>query len=455
MSVTVRFAPSPTGFLHIGGARTALFNYLFARHHGGKFLLRIEDTDRARSTQQAIQAILDGLHWLGLQYDGDAVLQTANQARHQQVANQLLASGNAYFCYTDSEELEYLRKQAESQGKVFRFESPWRDKVQSQQSAVKPVIRLKANKQGSTTISDLVQGTVTVANSELDDMVLLRSDGTPTYMFAVVVDDHDMQISHIIRGNDHFTNSFRQKIIYQSLDWQVPHFAHIPLIHGCDGSKMSKRHGATSVIDYKNMGYLPEAMRNYLLRLGWSHNNDEIISDQQAIAWFGLENIGKSPSRFDFDKLNHLNQHYLRQDCNLFAKLQPFLHKQPQNQDADRIKQALNVVKEKSVLLTDLAKIVEVYYADYRGHISDSDSLLLNKDIIVAIRQNLAKIEVWQLDNIRQVINDFCQQNKLKLKDCGIPLRIALTYSSVSAGGIFDIINILGKDLVLTRLQQC
>jgi glutamyl-tRNA synthetase len=309
MKIITRFAPSPTGFLHIGGARTALFNYLFAKNNGGEFLLRVEDTDQKRSTNEAVDAILEGMDWLGLKHDGEIVFQSKNIDRHKQVALELLEKGEAYYCYTSAQELEEMRNEAEKKGEVFKFKSPWRDKTPSQKTDVKPVIRIKSPKQGETIINDLVQGEVRVANSELDDLVLLRSDETPTYMLAVVVDDHDMEISHVIRGDDHLTNAFRQKIIFDAMGWKAPEFAHIPLIHGSDGAKMSKRHGATSVMEYKAMGYLPEALRNYLLRLGWSHGNEEIISDAQAIEWFGLDHVGKSPSRFDFAKLDNLNKH--------------------------------------------------------------------------------------------------------------------------------------------------
>ena len=347
MSVVVRFAPSPTGYLHIGGARTALFNYLFAKNNSGKFLLRIEDTDKERSTTQAIDAILQGLDWLGLKHDGNYILQSKNIARHAEIANQLLEKNQAYLCYTSAEELEEMRQNAEKNGQVFRFKSPWRNKTLSQSSSVKPVIRLKAPLEGSTIIEDLVQGKTEVKNNELDDLVLLRSDGSPTYMLAVVVDDHDMEISHIIRGDDHFTNGFRQKIIYQAMGWNIPQFAHIPLIHGADGAKMSKRHGATSVIEYKNLGYVPEALRNYLLRLGWSHGNDEIISDEQAIALFNLTSIGKSPSRFDFAKLNHLNKHYIKNKSNddLIVLVNDYLKQKTSSENHQKFSKIINFLQ--------------------------------------------------------------------------------------------------------------
>src|SRR5713101_2711288 len=313
MSFVVRFAPSPTGFLHIGGARTALFNWLFARHHGGKFLLRIEDTDHARSTPEAVAAIVEGLDWLGLSWDGEIVYQSARAARHAEVARQLLAAGRAYRCYCTPTELDAMRERARAEKRSVRYDGTWRDRDPSEAPpGVPPVIRLKAPQQGSTTIRDHVQGEVTVANTELDDLIILRADGTPTYNFSVVVDDHDMGITHVIRGDDHLNNAFRQKQIYDALGWEVPEFAHLPLIHGPDGAKLSKRHGALGVEAYRDLGYLPEGLRNYLLRLGWSHGDDEIIATEQAIEWFDIDAVGRAPARFDFAKLDNLNGHYIR-----------------------------------------------------------------------------------------------------------------------------------------------
>src|SRR5690348_769388 len=314
MSVTVRFAPSPTGFLHIGGARTALFNWLFARHHGGKFLLRIEDTDRARSTKQAVDAIIDGLQWLGLQWDGEIVMQSARAQRHAALARQLLAESKAYYCYCTPQELEAMREKARAEGRSVRYDGTWRDRDPKEAPpGIPPVIRLKAPQTGETVIEDRVQGRVTVANEQLDDLIILRADGTPTYNLSVVVDDHDMAITHVIRGDDHFNNAFRQTQIYRALGWDVPVFAHVPLIHGPDGAKLSKRHGALGVDAYRDMGYLPEALRNYLLRLGWAHGDAEIISADEAIQWFDLAGVGRSPARFDFAKLGSLNGHYIRE----------------------------------------------------------------------------------------------------------------------------------------------
>ena len=313
MSVITRFAPSPTGFLHIGGARTALFNWLYARHHGGKFVLRVEDTDRARSTEAAVRAILDGLEWLGLDWDGETVFQSRRVERHAEVASHLLEAGHAYRCYCTPEELTEMRAAARAEGRAALYDGRWRERDPAEApDGVAPTVRLKAPRDGETVINDLVQGTVTVANAQLDDMVLLRGDGTPTYMLSVVVDDHDIEISHVIRGDDHLTNAARQSQLYAALEWTTPVFAHVPLIHGADGARLSKRHGALGVEAYRDMGYLPEALRNYLLRLGWSHGDDEIISTSQAVAWFGLDAVGRSPARFDLTRLESLNGHYIR-----------------------------------------------------------------------------------------------------------------------------------------------
>ncbi|MEO7825851.1 MAG: glutamate--tRNA ligase, partial [Allosphingosinicella sp.] len=309
--VVTRFAPSPTGFLHIGGARTALFNWLFARHHNGRFLLRIEDTDKARSTQAAIDAIVEGMRWLGLDWDGPEYYQSHFAVRHAAVANEMLARGHAYRCHMTAEELAAGRERAQSERRPYRVESPWRDRDEPSDSPY--VIRMKAPRAGETVIEDRVQGRVVVQNSELDDMVLLRSDSTPTYMLAVVVDDHDMGVTHVVRGDDHLNNAFRQLGIVRAMGWPEPVYAHVPLIHGQDGAKMSKRHGATGVMDYHALGFLPEALSNYLLRLGWGHGDEEIISREDAVRWFDLDHVGKSPSRFDTKKLENLNGHYIRE----------------------------------------------------------------------------------------------------------------------------------------------
>lgn len=458
MSVTVRFAPSPTGYLHIGGARTALFNYLFAKHNNGKFLLRIEDTDKDRSSIQAIDAILQGLDWLELKYDGDYVLQSNNLNRHREVVNKLLTEEKAYYCYTSTEELEEMRKNAEKKGEVFRFQSEWRNKSKSQSSTVKPVVRIKSANEGESIINDLVRGEVRVKNSEIDDLVLLRSDETPTYMLAVVVDDFDMNITHVIRGEDHLTNAFRQKIIYEACNWKAPEFAHIPLIHGADGAKMSKRHGATSVIEYKNMGYLPEAVRNYLLRLGWSYGDLEIISDSQAIELFNIENIGKSPSRFDFDKLNHLNKNYLKNknSSELLSLVLNFLNKKFSDDETKKILKVINFTKEKFETVLQLANSCEIYCDHYLQTISETDIKIVidKKNLLKDIVEIIAKIEVWNHDSIKDYFNKFALENNLKIKDFGLALRIALTFSSASAVGIFDVVEILGKEQSLKRIEN-
>ena len=477
-SVVTRFAPSPTGYLHIGGARTALFNYLFAKANGGKFLLRIEDTDEKRSSEAAIDAILQGLDWLGLKHDGDYVLQSKNLARHAAVAQELLAAGKAYLCYTAAEELDEMRKAAEKKGEVFRFKSSWRDKTLSQASAVKPVIRIKAPLEGEVIIRDSVQGEVSVSGKELDDLVMLRGDGTPTYMLAVVVDDHDMGITHVIRGDDHFTNAFRQKIIYEAMRWQVPQFAHIPLIHGADGAKMSKRHGATSVIEYQQMGYLPEAMRNYLLRLGWSHGDAEIISDAQAIEWFGLDKVGKSPARFDFVKLNHVNKHYIKEksEAELFdlvfpqsqflrnnvdqdlpeaASLLISLGEKISAQEQEKIIRALKFLKERAETLQDLAKTAIVYCDGFSAPLDEAAQALVaeKKPIINDLHKILVDLKEWNHDAIKLALSGFAEKHSLKIKDFGPVLRVVLTFSASSAGGIFDVIEILGQQETVKRIS--
>lgn len=458
MKYITRFAPSPTGYLHIGGARTALFNYLFAKKNQGKFLLRIEDTDKKRSTKEAVDAILQGLSWLGLKNDDEVVFQSQNIERHKEIAQKLLENDQAYLCYTPAEELAQMRQAAEKQGKVFRFQSPWRDKANSQNSTVKPVVRIKSPMQGENIIEDLVQGKVTVKNEEIDDFIILRSDETPTYMLSCVVDDFDMNISHIIRGDDHLNNAFKQKIIYEAMNWQVPQFAHIPLIHGADGAKMSKRHGATSVIEYKDMGYLPVALRNYLLRLGWSHGDDEIISDENAQKWFNLENIGKSPARFDFAKLAHINKHYIKEKSadELFNLSKELFAKEPNDKEKNRILKAADFIKERSDLLTNLAQNLEVYFDDFSQELSDEEDkiILEKKSLINDLSLLLENLENYDHDSIKEAFNKFAEEKSLKMKDFGPLLRIVLTFSKSSAGGIFAIIEILGKKEVLKRIKQ-
>src|SRR5437763_6554443 len=372
MTVNTRFAPSPTGYLHIGSARTALFNWLYSRHHGGRFLLRIEDTDRQRSTEPAIAAIIDGLQWLGLDWDGDVVYQFARAERHAQVARELVVKGHAYYCYASPAELEAMRAAARAAGQPIRYDGRWRDRDPAEAPAgIKPVIRLKAPQKGETVVQDKVQGEVRVANEQLDDMVLLRSDGTPTYMHSVVVDDHDMGITQVIRGDDHLTNTFRQIQLYDAIGWEKPEFAHIPLIHGPDGSKLSKRHGALGVEAYRDMGYLPEAMRNYLLRLGWAHGDDEIIPTSAAIEWFTLEGIGRSPGRFDVKKLDSVNGHYIREmdDAALTAELVAFVERHhPEQRFTEaaraRLRAAMPVLKSRGKTLIELAEKAQFLYSE-------------------------------------------------------------------------------------------
>ena len=457
MSIVTRFAPSPTGYLHIGGARTALFNYLFAKNMGGKFLLRVEDTDEKRSTKEAIDAILQGLDWLELKHDGDFILQSKNLARHKEIAEKLLEKGQAYLCYTSAEELAELREKAEAKKEVFRFKSEWRDKSQSLSSNVKPVIRIKAPLDGEMVIRDLVQGEIRVKNSELDDLVMLRGDGTPTYMLAVVVDDYDMNVSHIIRGDDHLTNAFRQKVIYEAMGWRVPEFAHIPLIHGPDGAKLSKRHGATSVIEYKEMGYLPEAMRNYLLRLGWSHGDSEIISDAQAVEWFDLNHVGKSPSRFDFAKLKSVNKHYIKEknEAELLKLVAEFFSKKPSTSEEFKIARALKFVKERASVLNELAASLEIYFDNFGAEFDEeSKKIIAEKELLISdLKAVFTNLNDWSHDGIKNSLNEFATEKNIKIKDFGPLLRIILTFSQASAGGIFDVIEILGKSEVERRVD--
>jgi glutamyl-tRNA synthetase len=368
MTVVTRFAPSPTGYLHIGGARTALFNWLYARHHGGRFLLRIEDTDRQRSTQAAIDAIIDGLSWLGLEWDGEVVHQFARAGRHAEVARQLLAEGKAYHCYCTPAELEAMREAQRAAGLTMRYDGRWRDRdPATAPKDVAPVIRLKMPQTGETIVQDKVQGEVRVANEQLDDMVLLRADGTPVYMLSVVVDDHDMEITQVIRGDDHLTNTFRQVQLYDAMGWPKPAFAHVPMIHGPDGAKLSKRHGALGAEAYRDMGYLPEALRNYLLRLGWAHGNDEIISTEQAIAWFGLDGVGRSPARFDLAKLNNLNGHYMRaaESNRLLSLILPRIAKRlgaaPDAEAQARLAAGMEGLKARAETLEQLADNAQFY----------------------------------------------------------------------------------------------
>jgi glutamyl-tRNA synthetase len=462
MSVVTRFAPSPTGYLHIGGARTALFNWLFARHHHGRFLLRIEDTDRARSTSAAIDAIIGGLTWLGLDWDGDVVSQFSRAGRHAEVARRLLDEGNAYLCYASAAELAEMRETARASGRPMRYDGRWRDRdPRTAPQDVAPVVRFRAPTQGKTTIEDLVQGAVTVANDQLDDMVLLRADGTPTYMLAVVVDDHDMAITHVIRGDDHLTNAFRQYHLYLAMGWETPEFAHIPLIHGPDGAKLSKRHGALGVEAYREQGILPEALCNYLLRLGWSHGDDEIISREQAIAWFDLASVGRSPARFDSSKLLNLNGHYLRQadDRRLAELVMTDLHEKYHGQLAEdaeeRVVRGMPGLKERAKTIPELAASATVYAKARPLPIDTKAAAVIREGArnLAALTPVLAQLSDWNAAAIETAIRDFLTVNGLTLRDVAQPLRAALTGSTVSPP-LFDVMEVLGGQETLGRLHD-
>ena len=463
MSVITRFAPSPTGFLHIGGARTALFNWLFARHHGGTFLLRIEDTDRQRSTEAAVEAIFDGLRWLGLDWDGEPLMQFSHAARHAEVARRLLAEGKAYHCFCSPAELEAMRAEQKAKGLSTLYDGRWRDRdPASAPPGVAPVIRLKAPRDGETLLADKVQGEVRVSNEQLDDMVLLRADGTPTYMLSVVVDDHDMGISHVIRGDDHLTNTFRQIQLYRACGWAMPDFAHIPLIHGPDGAKMSKRHGALGVDAYRDMGFLPQALANYLLRLGWSHGDDEIISREDAVKWFNLEAVGRGAARFDFAKLTSVNGHYLRHsdDNALLAAIAPKLTEAAARPLADadrqRLERAMPSLKERAKTILDLAESAAFYVMprpltldpaatrlmDDKGQKSLSDLSLI-----------LAAVQDWRQDILEGVVRSYADANGLKLGQIAQPLRAALTGRAVSPP-LFEVLEILGREESLGRIHD-
>jgi glutamyl-tRNA synthetase len=468
MTVVTRFAPSPTGFLHIGGARTALFNWLYARGRAGKMLLRIEDTDRERSTDAAIDAILDGLTWLGITWDGDAVHQFARADRHREVVEQLLASGHAYRCYATPEELTQMREAARAAGKARLYDGRWRDRDPAEAPAgLKPVIRLKAPLTGETVIEDQVQGRVVWQNEDLDDLVLLRSDGNPTYMLAVVVDDHDMGVTHIIRGDDHLTNAARQTQIYDALGWPVPVMAHIPLIHGPDGSKLSKRHGALGVDAYRALGYLPEALRNYLVRLGWSHGDQEIFSTREMIEFFDLPQIGRSAARFDFVKLESLNGHYMRQadDAALLAEFEralPYIaggaELSARLDDALRatLLRAMPGLKDRAKTLVELLEQSRFIWADRPLPMEDKARALLTPESRALLRGLLPNFEAitdWTAQNTEAAVRAYAESANVKLGSIAQPLRAALT-GRVTSPGIFDVLAVLGKTESLARIRE-
>jgi glutamyl-tRNA synthetase len=458
----LRFAPSPTGMLHIGGARTALFNWLYARHSGGKFLLRIEDTDRERSTPVAVDAILNGMRWMGLDWDGDAIYQFARAPRHREVAEKMLAEGKAYRCYATAEELNEMREAQKAAKQPLRYDGRWRDRQPGPEQEGKPfVVRLRSPQEGETIVHDVVLGDVTFENSTLDDMVLLRSDGTPTYMLAVVVDDADMGVTHVIRGADHLNNAARQIQIITAMGAKVPVYGHLPLINGPDGQKLSKRHGALAVEAYRDMGYLPETMRNYLLRLGWSHGDDEIISTEQAIAWFNFESIGKSAARMDYKKLDNLNGHYIRQtpDDALAATMVAFLGLLTPPQSLSelalaRLKAAMPSLKERAKTLVELNQSAEFLYTDGPRVLDEAAAKLLTPEgraVLAAVLPDLEATD-WSGPALEDAARQHAEARGLKLGQVAQPLRAALT-GKASSPPLFEMLALLGRAESLNRLR--
>ena len=466
--VVTRFAPSPTGYLHIGGARTALFNWAYAKGKGGKMLLRIEDTDRERSTDAAVAAILDGMTWLGLTWDGDAVSQYGRVVRHRQVAEDLLKRGKAYHCYCSPEELGAMRAKAEAEKRPIRYDGTWRDRdPASAPAGVKPVIRFHAPQEGETVINDQAQGRVVIPNKDLDDLIILRSDGNPTYNLSVVVDDHDMGVTHIIRGVDHLTNAARQTQIYLAMDWSVPSMTHVPLIHGPDGAKLSKRHGALGVEAYRAMGYLPAALRNYLARLGWSHGDDEIFSTEQLVEWFELAGVGKSAARFDFAKLENLNGHYMRHtdDGELLEHFLAFLPHVDGGAEMlsaidssmkAKLLNALPGLKERAKTLVELKTSAAYLFVKRPLPIDDKASALLNdegKAALASLLPILSAATDWTAHSLETAVKAHADGQSLKLGKLAQPLRAALTGTSTSPG-IFDVLEVLGREESLARIKD-
>jgi len=465
--IVTRFAPSPTGYLHIGGARTALFNWLFARGRGGKMLLRIEDTDRERSTDAAIAAIIDGLSWLGLDWDGDPISQFARRERHAEVARQLLAAGRAYRCYASPEELQAMRDKARAESRPPRYDGRWRDRDPAEAPpGIEPVIRVRAPQEGETIVDDHVQGRIAFPNKDLDDFVILRSDGTPTYMHAVVVDDHDMGVTHVIRGDDHLTNAARQSVLYEAMGWPIPQWAHIPLIHGPDGAKLSKRHGALGIEAYRAMGYLPGALRNYLARLGWSHGDSEFFSSEQAAAWFDLGAVGRAPARFDVAKLQNVNGHYMRQadDAELLRHLEailPEIEGGPEfaaRLDADLRRRLLGLMpglKERTKTLVELFKSAQFLVSERPIELDEKAAQILD----ATARDRMARLlpvlsdTPWTMADLEAAIRAFADAEGAKLGQVAQPLRAALT-GGASSPPIFDVLVALGRDESLARLAD-
>lgn len=468
-TVITRFAPSPTGFLHIGGARTALFNWLYSRGRGGKMLLRIEDTDRERSTKEAVDAILDSLQWLGLDWDGEPLSQFARVERHREVVQQMVEAGKAYYCYASQDELAEMREKAKAEGRPPRYDGRWRDRDPSEAPpGIKPVVRIKAPVEGETIVDDKVQGLIKFPNKDLDDFVLLRSDGTPTYMLAVVVDDHDMGVTHIIRGDDHLTNAARQTLIFHAMDWDVPVMAHIPLIYGPDGAKLSKRHGAVGAETYRAMGYLPAAMRNYLARLGWSHGDDEIFSTEQLIEWFDIDAIGQSPSRFDFQKLENLNGHYMRStpDPELLHAFRTFLpHVEGGSQvlswleletNEAKFLAALPGLKERAKTLVELLDSARYLWVQRPLDLDEKAAKLLNEEarrVLALLLPAFEGLDTWSAETTEAAVRAFAEAENLKLGKVAQPLRAALTGRSTSPG-IFDVLDVLGRDESIARIRE-
>lgn len=467
-TVITRFAPSPTGYLHIGGARTALFNWLYAKAMGGKMLLRIEDTDQARSTEGAILAILDGLRWLDLDWDGEPVYQLSRAERHREVVETLIAEGKAYRCYATREELQAMRDTARAEGRAPGYDGAWRDRDHSDApEGAQPAIRFKAPREGETVIEDRVQGTVTFANKDLDDLILLRSDGSPTYMLSVVVDDHDMGITHVIRGDDHLTNAARQAQIFKALGWETPIYAHVPLIHGPDGAKLSKRHGALGVEAYREMGYLPSALRNYLVRLGWSHGDDEIISSEDMISWFDLDAIGRSAARFDFAKLENLNGHYLRTmpDAEIVGHLKTLIPHLPDGEVLmERIgeegwrnfERAMPGLKERAKTLVELLDSAAYLFAMRPLELDDKAKKQLDDvgvETLAGLLPKLKNVETWTPEILEYCVREFAETTDRKLGKVAQPLRAALTGRATSPG-IFDVLEVLGREEALGRIAD-
>ena len=463
MNTVTRFAPSPTGFLHIGGVRTALFNWLFAKHSEGKFLLRIEDTDKKRSSKGAVDEIINGLDWLGLTPDDKPIFQSERVNRHKKIVYQLLQNEKAYPCYSSQEELTIMREKSRKEGKTRLYDGRWRNRDPKEApKGIVPVIRFKAPLEGSTTLDDLVQGTITLNNQDLDDMILLRADGTPTYMLSAVVDDHDMGITHILRGDDHLTNAFKQIQLFQAIEWKIPEFGHIPLIHGPDGTKLSKRHGALGINRYKELGYLPDGILNYLMRLGWSHGNEEIISLSNAIKWFEITAIGRSSSRINFDKLNSTNAHYLREtnNQNLLELLKPEIQKKLNislNPElSERLIKGMPGLKIRAKNLIELTEMSLFYVISRPIKIEVQDENILNRNSITLLKKlykELKNIDNWSEKNIEILIRNYSESQQMKLKDIAQPMRIALSGSNTSPG-IFEILTVLGQKETLGRLND-